>query len=254
MTNATAERIINRAKEYVGFRSRANRVNDFGGKFGLSGSAWDGAFIETVLREEKLTSGPSLVSTTAAFAAFNRANRVFQKPQRGDIVFLAWSTDEPLGQPHVGIVTETKDWKKLGKFRTVEGMASSGLPRGPKEADGVYERTRYSPEVLGFVRPKYKSLPERTVPPEDFATLRPSTVPQRVTDQYTNETVLIQLALHDATGVTGLNRGVYDSLTRAAVSDFQRRIAHLNGTGYPDFRTLSALAYLTENRYFQAKE
>lgn len=255
-TVTVTDRIINRAKEYVGFRSRAQKVNGFGAASGMNGTYWDGSFIETVLREEKLTAGSSLVSTTAALAAFVRENRLYQKPRPGDIAFFAWSTDDNgLGQPHVGIVTEVKDWKKLGKIRTVEGQASSGLPRGPKEPDGVYERTRYAPEVIGFARPKYRtvtSAPNREEG-EEGAVLRPSTVPQKITEEYGNSTVLLQLALHKVTGVSGLNRGVYDQHTRAAMSDFQRRIGYTDGaTGFADYRTLSALAAQTSGEYFTA--
>jgi hypothetical protein len=249
----TVNRVLERARSYVGMRSRVNKVNDFGARYGVNGSNWDGAFLQTVFDEEQVRVGTSLVSTVAALSAFMRANRVYQKPRVGDIVFLAWSVDEPLGQPHVGIVTDVKDWKKLGKIRTVEGQASSGLPRGPKEADGVYERTRYSPEVVGFARPKYTAIETVNREPVDGeAVLRPSTVPQKLMSEYTNETVLIQLALNRVTGVTGLNRGVYDHLTRAAVSDFQRRIGHLDANGFPDFRTLASLAAFTDQEYFRA--
>lgn len=249
------DRIINRAKEYVGFRSRAQKVNGFGAATGMNGTYWDGSFIETVLKEEELTAGPSLVSTTAALAAFVKSNRLYQKPRRGDIAFFSWSSDDNgLGQPHVGIVTETKDWKKLGKIRTVEGQASSGMLRGPKEADGVYERTRYAPEVLGFARPRYVkrtvTVPNRGE--ETFAVLRPSTVPQKITEEYSNSTVLLQHALHKVTGVTGLNRGVYDSHMRSAMSDFQRRAGILDGNGFADYRTLSALAAASSGEFFLA--
>lgn len=253
--NETVNRVIEHAKSYVGTRSRANRVNAFGARYGVNGSNWDGAFLQTVFDEEQVRIGTSLVSTVAALSAFMRMNRVFQKPRVGDIVFLAWSTEDNLGQPHVGLVTDVSDWKKLGKFRTVEGQASSGLPRGPQEADGVYERTRYSLEVVGFARPKYSRI--ETVnrePVEGEAVLRPSTVPQKITNTYGNETVLIQLALNRVTGASGLTRGVYDHLTRAAVSDFQRRIGHLDATGFPDYRTLSALAAFTDYEYFRAEK
>lgn len=249
----TVNRVIERAKSYVGTRSRVNRVNPFGAKYGVNGQHWDGAFLQTVFDEEQVRVGTSLVSTVAALSAFMRMNRVFQKPRVGDIVFLAWSTDDDLAQPHVGIVTDVSDWKKLGKFRTVEGMASSGMPRGPKEADGVYERTRYSLEVIGFARPKYSQIETVNREPVDGeAVLRPSTVPQKITNEYENSTVLIQLALNRVTGASGLNRGIYDHLTRAAVSDFQRRIGHLDANGFPDFRTLAALASFTDYEYFRA--
>jgi hypothetical protein len=242
--------VIEHARSYVGFRSRANRVNGFGAGVRQDGKPWNGSFLETVFHETGVSIGPSLVSTTAALAHFNRTNRLFQKPRVGDIVFYAWSTDDDgMGQPHVGLVTEVRDFNRDSKFKAIEGMTNSGLPKGPQEHDGIYERTRYRTDVLAFARPKYERRATAPEPSPETPTVRPS---QFVPGKTSKPTVLLQLALNGVLGNQEFNRGTFDAQTASAVRAYQRRIGILPPTETVDLLTLNSLARDTEYRYFKA--
>lgn len=239
------------ARKHIGYRSRAQKVNTYGAKLNMDGQAWAGAFLETVIRESGERGLPSFTSTTAALREFTRSNLLFRVPRVGDIVFYAFSTDNPLGQPHVGLVTDVSRWKADGLFKAIEGQTESGLPRGPQEADGVYERIRYATDVLTFARPNYNGETGKTVHNSTAPFIR---VPNVQPGKTGKSVVLLQQALADAVGASGMIKGKFDNATASAVAAYQRRIGYLNANGVPDVTTLSRLAYDTRGQYFRGTD
>ena len=91
---ARVDALIETAREHVGYRSRAMRVNQYGQRLGLDGQPWAGIFLETVMRDAKELTQPSLVHTASALAAYARAGREFRVPKVGDLVFYAFASEE----------------------------------------------------------------------------------------------------------------------------------------------------------------
>lgn len=254
MSNRTViSAVIEQARSYVGLRSRANRVNGFGAKTGFNGQPWDGSFLETVMREISIYPGTSLTSSTASLAYFVRTNRVYRKPKVGDLVYFATgSAGEPFAQPHVGLVTEVRDWKRFNRFTVIEAEVNPGTAKGHTEPDGVYERVRYGTDVLAFVRPVYGPLPKPEIP-DGVPVLRPSVFQN---GKVSKGTVLLQQALHLYLGdaARDFEKGRFDAMTRSAVRRFQHEVGLLNGDGTVDDETLYALARLTGYRFFRARK
>jgi hypothetical protein len=243
-------KVIEHAESYVGLRSRAFKNNGFGAKTGFDGKPWDGSFLTVVFREAGVNPGVSLVSSTAALAFFNRQNSMYRNPKAGDIAFFAWSTDDDgFGPPHVGLVTEVRDWKSRGAFRTVEGQVNSGMPKSHPESDGLYNRTRYMSDVIGFARPVYMEIEPLTA-----STSVPLVLVSDVqVGKLTNANTLVQLALADYLGVFGFERARYDRTTQSAMLRFQKENGLVKGDGLPDAKTLTALARATGYRFFRTE-
>lgn len=235
----TANKIVETARDYLGFTARGNNSNTFAISAGLTGEyfPWDGAFVDRVLAEAGVTGLPAHGNTASALSFHLASGRVYTNPKAGDIVFYAFQTASGTASfdtPHVGIVTDVKRWKKDSSFRAVEAQVNSGQPKAPKDANGVYERTRYATDVLAFVRIK-KEQRTRPVPKQkESITVRPAALTRCSTSQQAAsakpelrqevEAVQIALASHPYIRLRNANRGVYDSKTRSAVAAFQRFI------------------------------
>jgi|GEM_PF-5489027 len=257
MTNRSrselTETVIAQALNYEGFRSRTNRVNDFGSFVGQNGKAWDGSFVDRVLFEAGVTIGVSFVSTTAALAYFIEQRRVHTKPRTGDIAIFSFpSGDSGFGQPHVGLVTDVSEYKSDAHFLTVEGMIDSGSPKGPQETDGVYVRTRFQSDVLTFVRPVFvdANAPREIRPASDTPTVQPSSFRRGRTNA---STVHLQLALNFVLGPQNFTRGKFDAHTVSAVARFQAQVGVLPANGSPDEGTLDLLMRQTDGQFFLAR-
>lgn len=233
------KKVIETADNYVGFRSFANKVNGFGAAARQDGQAWAGSFLDKVFDEAGVRV-PSLVSTVSALAYYTRENSIYRSPQVGDLVFYSFSTDHHLGQPHIGLVTDVSEWKARGAFRATEGQVSSGLPKGPQESDGVYTRTRYSTDVIGFARPAYRTA---TVVPDTSPSHLPLIRLAEVQKSGVYVSVL-QLALARVTAGANFNRGKLDAQTRSAIAQFQREHAIFKN-GELDQATLDLLAHVS---------
>lgn len=247
------DRVLLEASTYEGYRSLANKVSDFGAATGFNGSAWDGSFLEFVFHQAGVTGEPSLVSTVAALGEYHRLNRLYVNPRPGDLVFFNHSTDGTFSQPHIGLVVNTDGWQTNGLFLTIEGQTASGRPLGPQTADGVYIRTRSIAEVLAFVRPGYRT--EKT---SKAGKSGPSTAPFFHVSQFQpgkqgKSIAILQTALFQVNGATGMTRGRFDRTTQAALAAYQRVSGEVNGTGIPTDLTLRNLASATSEKYFRAK-
>lgn len=237
---------IANAVKYLGYTASADRNNMFGERLGMNGQPWDGMFIDYVAREIGL-SLPALSYVPNGMGWFVETGRLYNRPQRGDIVFFATSTVSDFGSPHVGIVIDTSRHGIDGTFETVEGMVSSGLPRRLESNDGVYKRTRSQMDVIGFGRPLFKPTHTQqsvlNLSPEKLKDL-PSVKPAQVRVGLRHKNVeLVQLALNQLLGVRGLPKGHFDERTRLAFAKFQRSIglpASL-ATGHATLASLRAL-------------
>lgn len=153
-----ADTIVTEARRHVGYRAQPNRVSNYQiAPYG--GKAWNGTFVDRVLHDALGDfSEVRFISTVSALSFYVKTNRLFQRgAQPGDIVFFNFATDplHPFEQPHVGVVTELRS---DGSFRTVEGETGPGTPHGSQLVDGVFERVRFPSDVLGYVRPKARTV------------------------------------------------------------------------------------------------
>lgn len=153
-------RIVDEATRHVGYRAQPERRSAFQVKE-YTGKPWNGTFVDRVLSNALGGSAEvRFISTVTALSYYLNRNGVYRKPREGDVVFFGFASDplQAFEQPHVGIVTDTGRWKTDGSFRTVEGETGPGVPQGSQLVDGVFERVRYSTDVLGFVRPDRRTV------------------------------------------------------------------------------------------------
>jgi hypothetical protein len=218
--------VIAEAARHVGYRSQPERKSAFQLKPYL-GKPWNGTFVDRVLHDAFGDFAEvRFVSTVAALGYYVKQNRVYQKPQPGDIVFFNFSTDpqQPFEQPHVGIVSEVG---RDGSFRTIEGETAPGTPQGSQLADGVFERVRFLTDTVGFVRPK-----PRKVNKDD-------TIPQTVKMSYfdsNGKTVAraieaVQVALNRLRPSVQFNRGKRDARFKSAFGAYARETGTVENRG-----------------------
>lgn len=247
------EVFLSKALAYQGHRAQANMVSGFGEKVGYGSNPWSGSFIDVVAREAGLTTRnvPATVYTPAALAEFVKRNTLYQRPQRGDIAFFAFSGEgsrSMFDMPHVGIVTETSRFTATGMFQVLEAQTSTGLPRGNQDPTGVYLRVRSAQDVIGFGRPDFR--PERglsfsnKLKVSSFGPLPTLTVAHLRTGRPNRATETLQLALASQVQLAGYLPGTFDAATRAALAHYQRTLGRIgsDATGNPDSNTLACLA------------
>lgn len=236
------ERVLQTAENYIGFRSRGLRTNNFGAKAGHNTEIWSGSFVQVVLRETDNYFPVHFSNTTAALSYARLRNLTVRAPQPGDVVFYTFPTDESLAQPHVGIVTDVEKWKKQGIFQAIEGeTAPNSSRKHPQPADGVWKRTRYATEVLEFVRMhNWKAGNAKNA-------LSISEVDHEFTPLGRGKHVeTVQKALEDVFGsrIRSVRKGVWDAPTSHAYSQWQRFTGYAV-TGVPDSDSLMFLGVET---------
>ena len=234
------------ASRHVGYVAQSNRNSTYGQRVGLPNQTWSGSFLDVVFLESTASLDvPTFAYTPSALAYFVEHNRLFRKPKRGDIVFYAFPTEDSLAQPHVGLITDTTNWKLNRSFKAIEAQTDSGLPRGSRDKDGVYERIRYITDVLAFARPKGKSRSLRAsnfTYTTDRASEYIAKVNSSLTNQPFNEVADIQMRLASTVGLRNARRGVFDAQTRSAYAKWQRFMGYGNrATGQPDSPSLDQL-------------
>lgn len=252
---------VETASAYVGYTARPN-ANDFMAFSKVTGDyQWDGSFLDVIV-DKTLANGllPKHANTTSALSFYINNGWTRRAPKPGDIVFFTAPLKAQVQRylaPRIGIVSTTKGWKVNGTFRTIEGQTHSGLPRAPRELNGVYERTRYSTDVFAFVRiPQrlFQGNGETVYPTTDAPTVRPAHLERcssakkvaSAKPAYRLSTELVQLALaeHPACKLRNADRHVFNGVTRSALASFQR----FNGfpshecDGMPNPRTLEQLS------------
>lgn len=252
--------LVETASEFVGFTSRG--ANPFLIHAQVTGDfQWDGSFVDAMLEKISATGLlPSTINTTYALQFFLKNGWQRRAPKPGDLVFFAYpaETGSRLGyqSPHVGIISSTDTWKQHRTFRVIEAQTHSGLPKAPRENNGVYERARHESDVTAFVRIPAKFFSAATAAQHAATShiVRPAHLERCITrekaasakPEFRKSTELVQLALasHPACKLQNADRSVFNGKCRAALAAFQR----FNGftpeqcTGKPDVRTLQLLA------------
>lgn len=225
------DRTVEAARRQVGYRSQPERRSAFTDRTVHTGKPWNGVFIQHVLKTAFGTAPEvDFTSTVTALGYYAQRNGVWTKVRTarpGDIVFFNFATDPArwYEQPHVGVVTEVN--RKTGAFRTVEGETGPGVPQGSQLIDGVFERTRFQTDVLGFVRPEPRKAASAVTgdPPHlkmSYFESNGKTVARAV------ETV--QIALNHVDSSLSFNRGKRDGEFKSALGRYNRE------TGLPESR------------------
>jgi hypothetical protein len=247
---ASVDRFVTQALSYNGYVAREGRDNIFGERLGTNGLPWDGMFIDVVAREVGLPL-PVMSQTPVALSQFIKNGRLYNRPQRGDIIFFETSTVSDYGVPHVGIVIDGSRWETDGLVETVEGMTASPIQRQANGNNGVYQRMRFSYEVLGFGRPfnptaRVVKSTDSTVPEINVGQLRAGSKNKFVP--------LVQLALSMVVDAKHFDKGHFDPKTKYAYARFQRTLgyAQSRATGEVDFESLRILGEMTN--LFTAKQ
>lgn len=280
------ELLAETASSYIGLTARPN-TNQFLTQYaGLSGNwQWDGIFVDYVLdqmfKQLDIQSNKSFlpnhrdVSAALSFYIRNGQLRTGRRPAPGDIAFFAYGTQETGStaflSPRAAIITSAEHWRDHGALQVVEGNVNSGQPRGSQEWNGVFERTRYAADLIGYVKiPSWilrsssfsssfsSSSSKKKTAPSDISseklTVRPALL-QRCASPATSktasaearkatETVQLALAAHPASNLRNADRAVFNAKTRAALAAYQRFIGLPSEKcdGSPDVFTLQQLS------------
>lgn len=252
------------ACEYVGYTCRDTN-NIFLIDAGYSGTfQWDGAFIDRVLKDAAASSGlPVHANVISALGFYIKNGWVHTRPKPGDLVFYNFALNggtASFDPQHIGLVLKTDAWKTDSRFTAVEGNVDSGLPRGPRDNNGVYERTRYATDVLAFVRIPKRYLGVAVAEPTDIPAattlhiIKPAHLNRCATaatsmtakPEFRRSVELVQLALasHPGVQLQNADRGVFNSKTTAALAAFKRisGAAPAACNGEPNVESLAALA------------
>lgn len=243
--NSQTNDVVNQARAWLGFQTRANDSTPFGEATGYNNQpVWSGLFIDYVFFKAGVRI-PSCAHTGSGLAEFMKAYRVYQYPRPGDIVFFSFGTGERFSMPHCGLVVDTTGWKDAGLFKTIEGATGSGLPKGDSGLAGVYERVRSRHEVIGFARPKFRPAPEKKEVTGRHEVKLDSIRPGR-----RNKSIgLVQASLLKVTGLGRVTPDLFDDETQRAYARFQRNLGYVgpDANGLPDMRSLQALGDLSSN-------
>lgn len=249
-----AELFTATAEEHVGYRHIVG-PNPFRDRVGYNAHdhPWDGAFLDCVQRDAGLAGLPALVSTTAGLGELLACRRAVVEPARGDIVFFSFPVTGHFAGPHVGVVADGSQFRTKGTFTAIEAQVASGLPKAPKDADGIFLRRRDVHDVLVFCRPalKLSRLGEPSV-----QTGRQITLVKLSQRRRSSDTQLVQQALNAVLMTPGSGKkfradghvaipitGLWDDRTRAAFARFQRAIgfAGPDASGDPEPNALARL-------------
>ena len=265
--------IVETAREYLGFTARGNNSNTFSIDAEVTGTSfqWDGAFVDRILKQANIDGTPKHTNTAAALSFYLRSGAARKNPKTGDLVFFSFQTSSHTASfdgPHIGIVSDTSRWRKDQTFRSIEAQISSGQPRASADDNGVFERTRYSTDVLTFVRLPQKTRRDvvesddtPTASEKELITVRPAALTRCMNSQQAAsakpqhrravQEVQVALAAHSAIQLRNANRGVYDAKTRSAAAAFQRYIGRMpeKCTGMLTVDDLQALS-THKNRVF----
>lgn len=137
--------------------------------------------------------------------------------------------------PHVGIVTDVSEWKRLERFQSVEG-----------QVDGTVKIvTRGKFETIGFGRPNFKVRPGR----RNLQTGPVFVNPSKIKPGSRGPDVLnVQLALVKLAGLQNHSPAVFDSETQKAFARWQRLIGFVgsDADGVPTPSSIRRLGEISE--------
>ena len=236
--------LIALAQAQVGYTALGNKKTVYGAATGYDNQAWSGSFLDVLFSDAGLIA-PALVYPPSALAEYARQDRIYKNPRPGDIVFFAFSQDATNGQlatPHVGLVMDTSAWRVARAFKTIEGQTATGNPKGSQDLNGVYERVRFSTDVIAFARPNLRAQKTEPSTLTDFMrVVRPS----HFNGKNREEVALVQRALAREVDLQLAVEGQWDAQTRSAFAAWQRKIGYVNADGQPDYVSLAALGHAT---------
>jgi hypothetical protein len=261
------EEFVALVKSYVGYEANAGLRNQFGATVGYDGAPWAGALIDVAARAVSVKL-PACVQTASALAEFIRDGQLRTKPLPGDIVFFAAAEEfaaSAFEMPHVGVVVDVREFHLTGKFLSVEGNTRSGNPKfAATQADGVYQRIRYSTEVLAFARPlefegggqlllkvikmlKLQKAASLDVIQKASTDNKSITLAALRAGTRNAQVERVQLALGLVTDLEDAARGVWDSPTQHAYQRWQRSIGFIgkDANGLPETAGLERLGLET---------
>jgi len=238
----TVERFLDLSKSYLGYRATPGGKNEFSSRTGYTATnvPWSGAFIDCVAHDAGVRI-PACVYSPNGLAEFIYQRRWRERPRPGDIVFYSFSVDGSFGMPHVGIVVNTDGWKTDDSFAAIEANICSGLPRASTANDGIFIRTRWRYEVLGFCRPDFKQRPAKDA---KMLTGTPQLQTSQLLPGKRHASVeILQRALIVAVGLKDYERGKFDAMTQRAFARYQRLIGLVgnDANGVPSPSTLARL-------------
>ncbi|WP_107417916.1 CHAP domain-containing protein [Streptomyces sp. CB03238] len=140
----------------------------------------------------------------------------------GDILFFDWNDDGIAD--HVEIATAAS--APGATIATIGGNTSAGTAGSQSNGDGVYERTRYRSDILGFGRPAYKASSTGGSKPTTPETYKPPTFPKGLApNKSTPSAKTLQKALK-ATGWMGKDVELSDNYgprTQKGVAGFNAK-------------------------------
>lgn len=270
MQDRKLSKLLDTARQYLGYKSELGNRTTFSARVGYDAAPWAGAFLDVIFRDSGVHV-PSCVYTPTALAEFIKSGQLFQTPQPGDIAFFNFSSTaaSAFNAPHCGLVTDTREFKSTGKFVTIEGDTVTFK----QKANGVYMKTRYSTDVIGFGRPGELATRKLRIfnllinavkklgatRELDAAALELLTEDSEVKlnslqpGKRNHDVEVIQVALHLTVGLTGATQGTWDAATVTAFTNFQRKIGYVGqgADGIPTEQTLQRLA--SESGLFKLK-
>jgi hypothetical protein len=260
---AAAAKFIEAASAYIDYTSGPMLDNRFGATVGYNNQPWSGSFIDVVGRESGLDL-PSFAYTPTAISEAARLGLIRSQPMPGDIVVFNFASENAgtaFSQPHVGVVTDVREWKLTGRFLTIEGNVRPGT-RNNQDRDGVFPRLRNRVDVMVFIRPtlpaqrpgklltKVLKMVFSRAARIDAASLEEAARANNVLvlaalkpGNRNRQIEVVQLALGVTVGLQGCKRGEWDSLTASAFAAYQRRIGFVGAAadGYPTAGALRRL-------------
>lgn len=138
--------------------------------------------------------------------------------------------------PHVGIVTDASEWKRLERFQCVEAQVDNTVK--------IVTRGKY--ETVGFGRPDFKARPGRKAGVQTGSVF---VIDKNVRPGSRGRDVMnVQLALVKVAGLKNHSPGVFDSETQRAFVRFQQIIGIVgsDANGIPNVYTLRRLGEISK--------
>lgn len=145
--------LVNKAKEYLGYKEKKNNDTIFGTWYGLQNQPWCAMFVSYCANEVGISQDiiKKFASCTTGFNWFKergQATRDHITPNPGDIIFFVWKQENDGTPDHVGIVEKVEN----GKVHTIEGNRSDKVDQFSYDLD--------SWQIYGYAQPTYANSNE----------------------------------------------------------------------------------------------
>jgi hypothetical protein len=188
---STAAALLAEAKKWLGYKEGARNHTKFGEWYAalvkdksFAYAAWCDEYVSYCGHASgnsdvvgQYAYCPSHVNFFKKRGQWHGANEAIKA---GDIIFFDWDNDGIADHVEIARANAAAG----ANVRTIGGNTSAGTAGSQSNGDGVYERTRYRSDILGFGRPAYKSAPASTgtsgskTPTTPTKTYKPPTYPK----------------------------------------------------------------------------